>query len=144
MSDEQRRLLTDLLAREAVRDLIAVYAHGVDGRDFEAVAGCFTPDGVLSIEGHTAFSGRQEIEQGLSVRLPKDDPPRHFVTGTRFVAAGEHEIETTPYFLRLSKQGLQHWGTYTDRIVHDGERWLFARRHVVVEHEIPVPKGEER
>lgn len=47
MSFDARAALEELAARAAIHDVILRYARGVDRRDFELVAACFTPDATV-------------------------------------------------------------------------------------------------
>ncbi len=49
-----RPTLDDLLAREAIRDCIYRYSHGIDRRDRETLRLCYWPD---ATDDHVSFSG---------------------------------------------------------------------------------------
>ena len=52
--DTYRPTLEDLLAREAIRDCMYRYCHGIDRRDRETLRRCYWPDGT---DDHVSFSG---------------------------------------------------------------------------------------
>jgi hypothetical protein len=132
--------LSELVARERVRDTIATYAHSGDRMRLDDLAGCFTEDGVLEVKGRSTAAGRQEIIEMLSP-APVDDSSnapaarfvRHFVTNLRFDVVGPARIQTSAYFVVFTQDGPDHWGRYRDALVEVGERWLFSHRFVSVD-----------
>jgi hypothetical protein len=52
--DTHPSTLEDLLAREAIRDCMYRYCHGVDRRDRETLRNCYWPD---ATDNHISFSG---------------------------------------------------------------------------------------
>ena len=46
-------LMAELLAREAIRDLLARYTYNGDRGRIDALAACFADDGVLEFPGHS-------------------------------------------------------------------------------------------
>ncbi|MBM9468741.1 nuclear transport factor 2 family protein [Nakamurella leprariae] len=56
MSDVEHypNTVQDLLDREAIRDCLYRYCHGIDRRDQETLRGCYWPDGT---DDHVSFSG---------------------------------------------------------------------------------------
>ena len=73
------------LTREDREELVALghsYAFAADGRDFEAFAALFTPDGVL-ISSRNRYQGREAIAEGVS-GLRRYDRTFHFVGQSRY------------------------------------------------------------
>ena len=87
--------LAELAAREALRDLVAAYAHAADSGRFDEVAGLFAPDGVLETPDHVEHRGREAI--------------RAFLGGTGAALAGATSVPIIRHHvsnLRLAVTGL--------------------------------------
>jgi hypothetical protein len=134
-------VLADLLARERIRHTIAKYNQHGDRFQLEALAECFTPDGVLHMRGNEPAVGRAAIVSMLSTvsdrpRTTTSDGRffiRHFVASLLIESVTEQEARTTSYFAVLTPGGLDHWGRYRDELVPDGDRWLIRHRFVSVD-----------
>ncbi len=100
-----------LLDRAAVRDVILRYASGVDRRDFDAVAACFTPD-VEGRFGEEWRSGRDSLIEYISGVV-------YFHTTMHMMGNGLVEISGDEASLQ-SYAMLSHHGTN-----EDGEEWQF-------------------
>lgn len=146
---------SELMAREAVRDLIARYTQAGDrGRSAE-LAALFAPDGVLDVGDHGGrWEGRTEIQQQLTavaerVANEATTPTRvqHHVTGTAITIETDTTAAAESYFAVHTVIGLDHWGRYRDRFVIDGSAWRFAERTVKVDGHSPdslmVPSGPD-
>src|SRR5882724_10365354 len=57
---------SEAIAREEIRDVISRYNHAGDRGNLDALARCFTEDGVLDLEGEDEFVGRAAIHRRLS------------------------------------------------------------------------------
>jgi len=129
--------LWELSARECIRDTIARYNHSGDGGRFDDMITTFAPDGALEIageslhEGHVAlrafFSNVRGDSGGGGRRLTV---LRHCVTNTLIELQSTTEASARSYFHVITDIGLDHWGSYRDRLVPVGDRWLFAHRSV--------------
>ena len=132
--------LWELLAREAIRDLVARYNAYGDGGLFDRMTGLFAADAVLEIDDQL-YRGREEIRAVFA-----GVPQRSSRGGARAPAylrhcTATHQIdlvdETTAtgrcYFLVLSAAGLDHWGRYLDDYRSLEGTWRFARRRVLID-----------
>lgn len=136
--------LDELLAREAVRDLLARYTWAGDrGRSTE-LAELFTVDGVLDVGEHGGrWEGRERIRAELdSLASGGDDVPhpghvRHHVSSIRIERVSSTEMNAGSYFAVHTRVGLDHWGRYRDRVVLDDGVWRFAERGVRVDGSSP-------
>ncbi|HEY1738183.1 MAG TPA: nuclear transport factor 2 family protein [Acidimicrobiia bacterium] len=131
--------VAELLVREAVHDTIARYNHAGDRGRFDAMVECFIPDGVLVIHDTDRHEGRDALRAFFSgVRGTTDSSRtlttlRHNVTNTLIELAPSGDAATArSYFTVVTDIGVDHWGTYLDRLVPDAStsRWLFASRSV--------------
>lgn len=125
----------ELLVRESVRDTIARYNAAGDRGRLTDLAACFTDDGVLTIDEGAPLVGRAAIVRGLESVLQADRRPthvHHHVSATAFRSVTAEAVEASTYFTVMTDCGVDHWGTYRDRIVPVADRWLLAERHVRV------------
>lgn len=135
--------LTELHARECVRDTVARYTHAGDGGKVAALAECFTLDGTLEVKGRSSATGRDAIVEMLSGGPTSDDPPRtlssakffqrHFVANLTFDSITPDRIDTRAYFVVFGPDGADHWGRYRDVFVPVGDRWLLEHRLAAVD-----------
>jgi uncharacterized protein (TIGR02246 family) len=128
----------ELVAREAIRDLVARYnANGDSGRIDEVIA-LFAPDAVLDIMG-TAYAGHEEI-RGMFTQAISDiaggasEPSvvQHHTSTVQIDVDDEATARARSYFQVIMTGGLDHWGRYVDDFgVVDGH-WVFTHRRVTV------------
>lgn len=142
--------LAELCAREAIRDLVASYAHLADGGRFEDLVALFTEDGVLhggdapEARGHDrilaflAGTGR-DLENVTRVKLI-----RHHVSNLRIEVTGPEEARGVAYFLVVTDRGLDHWGRYRDVYARVAGRWLFRHRRARLDGFAPGSWSAER
>ena len=137
--------LDDLLAREAIRDLVARYnSYGDSGR-FAPLFDLFTPDAVMEIsdlggepDRRVGLEQIKTIFTGARERLatPPGAAPgyiRHFTATHQIdLVDGKHATGRL-YFAVLMAHGLDHWGRYIDRYVDADGRWQFEHRAVHVD-----------
>jgi hypothetical protein len=129
----------ELVAREAIRDLVAAYAHGADRGRFDEVAALFASDGVLELPDGRRFVGPAAIrgflaDTGKSLATPGAPPGlRHHVSSHRIVVERNDSAVGYAYFLVVSPRGPDHWGRYADRYVRTDGTWRFASRRVRVD-----------
>jgi hypothetical protein len=140
---ETRIDLALLVAREAVRDLVARYTWAGDrGRSAE-LAGLFRTDGVLDVGEHGGrWEGRAEIEAQLDAVAARvaaagstPGPVRHHVSSLVIDVVSPTEATASSYFLVLTAIGVDHWGRYRDRLAVDPAdgAWRFVERQVRVD-----------
>ncbi len=67
--------LSELRARECVRDTVARYTHAGDGGKLTELAECFTRDGILEVKGRSSATGRTAIVEMLGGGAAPTDPP---------------------------------------------------------------------
>lgn len=132
---------TELIAREAIRDLLARYTWAGDrGRGAE-VAACFVADGVLDAGAHGgAWEGRAAIEAELAAVGERvaaaggaPSPVHHHVSSVHIELEDPTRATVRSYFCVFTDAGADHWGSYRDVVVLDAsEGWRFERRTVRV------------
>ena len=131
--------VSDLLAREAIRDLVIRYNSYGDSGLLDRMLGLFAPDATIEINGvaHHGLDELRRVFSGVQGRTsgPGGHPAylRH-CTATHQIDLGDGATATGRcYFFVLTEVGLDHWGRYLDEYrVVDGE-WRFARRRVLTD-----------
>ena len=131
--------LHDLLAREAIRDLVARYNSYGDAGLFDRMLDLFAEDAVLEIRD-VVHNGRDAI-RAVFTRVPGRTSEagsggrpaylRHCTSTHQIDLLDETKATGRSYFFVLTSVGLDHWGRYLDEYrVVDGE-WRFAKRRVL-------------
>jgi len=131
--------ISDFLAREAIRDLVARYNSYGDSGLFDRMIGLFAPDALIEING-VALHGLDELRRVFrsvpeSTTRPGDRPAylRHCTATHQIDLVDETTATGRCYFFVITAVGLDHWGRYLDRYrVVDGE-WRFAERRVLTD-----------
>jgi SnoaL-like domain len=125
---------------DAIRNLLASYHFYGDNHLTEAQAGLFAQDGILETVDSGTFRGREAVAGFLRSRHERRDAideslrrSRHHLATVYIAQATATSAEVHSYFQLLTPHGLDHWGTYDDSLIHDGNRWLFALRRVRVD-----------
>ena len=134
-----------LLAREAIRDLIARYNIDGDAGRFDDQIDLFTEDGWIEIPGPRRYEGRERLRElftGAVGHGSSDSSPQriaHHVSSLVIdLDAGEPTSATGAcYYAVLTGTGLDHWGRYKDVYRLENERWRFASRRVSVDGRVP-------
>ncbi len=135
--------VAELVAREAVRDLVARYTWAGDGGRSAELAGLFHVEGVLDVGEHGGrWEGRAEIEAQLDAVAARvvaaggmPGPVRHHVSSLVVDLTAPTEATASSYFLVLSAIGVDHWGRYRDSLAVDPAdgAWRFVERRVRVD-----------
>jgi hypothetical protein len=128
----------ELVAREAIRDLVARYNANGDAGRVDAVIALFAPHAVLDVTG-TPHAGHSEIramfEQAIGdIATGVGERPvvQHHTSTLQVDVLDESHARARSYFQVIMNDGLDHWGRYVDEFgVVDG-RWVFTHRRVTV------------
>jgi ketosteroid isomerase-like protein len=132
--------LQALLAREAIRELVASYSRGVDRQDFALLRSLYTADAIEDDHGG-AYSGSAEGYVDWLMRvMGRVRNSAHLVHSHLIALEGPDRAQGEVYLSghsRLEVEGgfedLTHGMRYLDHYAKVGGRWLFARRTVVVD-----------
>jgi hypothetical protein len=121
----------------AILDTLYRFGAGFDDDDMDAVVACFAEDAEVvttagAIAGHAAI--REAFKARRDRRTESREQVRHVTTNTRVELAGEDGATARSYFTLVvtgagGEIAIGSVGTYEDRFVRVGERWLIARRH---------------
>lgn len=123
----------DLQDREAIRDLLTRYTYNGDRGRIDALAACFTDEGLLEFPGGSG-TGPDAIISALSsgTRNPALTFVRHHITNPLISVDGDRATVRS-YFQVFSNIGLDHAGTYSDDLHRTPKGWRFIRRLVRVD-----------
>jgi hypothetical protein len=135
-----------VVAREAIRDLVARYnAYGDSGR-FEELFTLFTDDAVMetgpaggALTVHDGLDAVRSIFTGaqdrIAARAEGTGPSyvRHFTATHQIDLIDDDHATGRCYFAVLMEGGLDHWGRYLDRYRRIGGAWRFEHRRVLVD-----------
>jgi uncharacterized protein (TIGR02246 family) len=134
--------LDELMAREAIRDLVSRYNAGGDGGRFEEVIQLFAPDAVMEIPNET-LNGRDEIagmfrrtQQRVIAAAPAPGERqyvRHFTATLQIDVEGPDTARSRCYYQVIMAHGVDHWGRYIDRYRKVDGVWRFAQRKVTTD-----------
>lgn len=142
----------ELVAREAIRDLVAAYAQYADRGRFDELVELFTVDGTLRVDARPPLAGRPAIREFLAgVRRDRTPTPtagpgliRHHTSNLRITCEASDRALGRCYFLVVTERGIDHWGRYHDEYGIGGDAWRFRSRHVHVEGVAPGSWAAER
>ena len=128
---------TELAARLAITETLALYCRGIDRCDPEQLAAAFTPDAMIDYgDGAKPIA---ETIPGLMAGLGSMRLTQHNISNTVMRIDGETaKAETNCVALHLipSPEGeieLVVGGRYLDRLVSQDGRWLIAERLYVMD-----------
>jgi uncharacterized protein (TIGR02246 family) len=135
-----RGAVRGLLDREAIRDLVALYARAVDDHDIEAVVGTFAAHGIFDRRGDEAV-GLGEIRESFVAAMRTyqamlHTPESHVVTLTgpdhaTGWASGHAELVTRRTTVIAAYR-------YDDAYCREDGRWRFSLRRVRFMYAVPA------
>ena len=126
--------IDELLAREAIRDTVAIYNSAVDRGDYGELRRVFLPTGVLRVQGGAAFEGVEAIIDNLSAGAARRGAgaegafQRHHLGAAMIQLDGPDRATGRHYITVISEIGLDHAGRYDDVYRRAGDRWLIEER----------------
>jgi hypothetical protein len=133
-----------LLAREAIRELLAEYCFLLDGYELIPLATLFEPGGSW-ISRNGEATGRDAIADFLSRLVPPPGPGarrKHLTTNIIISIDGQSaDVKSNFLVIRDTPAGpaVAVAGTYRDIVVRSGGQWLFRRRELF--HDIAGESG---
>src|SRR5487761_1582357 len=131
-------------ARAAICDLEARYGAGIDRRDVELVAGCFTEDAVADYGGAGHLEGGRHIAETLVERASTHLVTTHFIGGPLVDLDGDRAWAETPCLAYLlaeegpSARMRVRAVRYQDSLVLRDGRWRIARRRHGADWQVDV------
>jgi uncharacterized protein (TIGR02246 family) len=127
--------LEELLAKEAIRDLLARYPMAFDDRDWDAWEALWTKDLVFVVDG-TPIEGLDAVREFMIACLPHDYVSKHLCGPSVIEIApdGVHARARTDVVWIAANYENTIVARYVDELVKADGRWRIRRRE-----EIPVP-----
>lgn len=136
--------LDELLAREAIRDVMARYNTDGDRLKVEDYAGCFTEDGIIEAEHEKSelsfrYEGREAIRAWQARWLERSAAGdkvhaatfvRHHLSTCKIDMIGPDKARARTYWVAWTDIGPDHAGYYLDEFRLEGGEWLIAHRRV--------------
>ncbi|WP_396926897.1 nuclear transport factor 2 family protein [Mycolicibacterium sp.] len=136
----------ELVARERIRDTLALYNWSGDAGRIEDLTQSFCSDGILEVRGTAGATGRAAIAEflgGVTTAPPAHAGPqvkrivRHTLTNIRFTEVTPQRAQVSSYFTVFTEIGLDHYGRYRDVFTPVDESWLIAHRFVSTDWAAP-------
>lgn len=136
--------LDELLAREAIRDLMAKYSTTGDRMKVVDFAGCFTVDGIIESEHEKPelsfkYRGREAIcawqtrwleRSAADVKVHEATFVRHHLTTCKIEMIKPDRARARTYWVAWTDIGPDHAGYYLDEFrIEEGE-WRISHRQV--------------
>jgi hypothetical protein len=150
--------LWELVARERIRDSIALYNWSGDAYRLEDLTHAFAADGELEVRGQAPFQGRAAIIEFLggirgsgsgsgedaraALKAAAEASGikrivRHNIANIRFLELTAQQAKVSCYFTVFTEIGLDHYGRYRDTFVPVGQEWLIRHRFVSTDWRAP-------
>jgi len=141
--------LEDLLAREAIRDVVAKYTTSGDRLRIDEFVSCFTEDAVIEAE-HVApdkafrYEGKAAIRAWQERWLHRDPGAapvhgasfvRHHLSTAKIDLTGADSARSRTYWAAWTDIGPDHAGYYLDDFRKVDGEWLIAHRRVRLDWE---------
>ncbi len=129
----------EIAARLEIQDVFARATQHVDRGKVADLARLFTEDAVHEVVGHEQHPGRDGVANWFDsakstvASNSAGGRLRHHTTGLVIDFATHDEASVLSYYLVMTADGLDHWGTTRDQLVRREGRWLFSHRSVRVE-----------
>ena len=121
--------LEELIAREAIRDLIARYPMAFDDRDWDAWEALWTEDVVFVVDG-VPIEGLPAVKAFMMQCLPQDYQSKHLCGPSVIEIAddGATAHAKTDVVWIAANYNNQIVARYVDTLVKRDGRWLISRR----------------
>lgn len=138
--------IEDLLAREAIRDLMARYTAAGDRLRVDDFVACFTQDGVMESERVAPdrlfrYEGRPAIRAWQERWLSGEGGThgatfvRHHLATSKIDLTGPDSASARTYWTAWTDIGPDHAGYYLDTLRRVEGEWLIAHRRVRMDWE---------
>ena len=125
--------IQDLVAREAIRELVASYNHYGDTGHIDNLVELFADGASLQMDDRAITGGDalKEFFQNImaaSAAKTKFKSLQHHSSMLSIQLLDDSHARGRCYFSVFTNLGLDHWGRYRDEYVRVGDVWKFASR----------------
>jgi len=136
------QLVTELLDREAIRDLPARYCDFVWRGDIAGIVSLFTDDAAFITKGRereAVVRGHAGLTKMYESAFADMDPRPYIHNHVVDLKSSKHATGICYVELRSAKRGMEWIGSgyYEDEYVKIGEKWKFASRRFVAHGLVP-------
>lgn len=139
--------IEDLLAREAIREVMAKYTVTGNRLEVADFLSCFTDDAIIESEFAAPdktfrFEGKAAIQAWQQRWLAGDEVygttfVRHHLTTSTIDLTGPDAATARTYWTVWTDIGPDHAGVYIDSFRKVGEAWLIAHRRIRFDWAMP-------
>ena len=148
MTDETRAAALDrMLARDAIREVLARYARAIDRADSALLKSCYFDD---AIEEHgSSFTGRAHDYVDAAIPKVRNMGVMQHLLGNTHIDLDDERAYVETYiwtFLRVERDG-RSWDTFTggrlnDKFERRNGEWKIAHRRTVFDWNRDTPASE--
>jgi len=139
--------LERLLAREAIREVLAAYARGVDRADAALLKSCYHPDAIEEHGGNFEGNAWEYVEAAMP-RVRRMGVMQHLL-GTSFIDLQDDTAYVETYiwtFARFTRDGADvdtfTGGRLVDRFERRNGAWKIAHRRTVFDWNRDTPSNQ--
>ena len=113
----------------AILNLLARYAHTIDGRDFERFGELLSDEVVFEVGEHR-MEGRATVVDTISRTMARSAAGRHVGVNLAVDIDGDRAVATSDFLVYSASCELRQIGRYHDELVKSEGTWRFARRRI--------------
>jgi len=121
-----------------IHELLALYGHIIDDRQFSRLGEIFTVDAIFDLSGYGGprYSGLEEIED-LMVQST-EHPLAHHATNI-VISADEADVGAISKGLGVGHRGKVGSVVYRDTLVQVNDKWRISQRQVELRRSSSIP-----
>ena len=122
--------------RIALQDVMLKYAAGVDERDFDLYASCFTENVEVLDFGEAPINGRVEWVEYVKAALDNYGPTQHMLGPQLASIDGDNahcrtDVQALHYLKQPEGEILTLWATYETDMIRTNEGWKISKHRLV-------------
>lgn len=122
--------------RIALQDVMLKYAAGVDERDFDLYASCFTENVQVLDFGEDPINGRDEWVEYVKAALDNYGPTQHMLGPQLASIDGDNahcrtDVQALHYLKQPESEILTLWATYETDMIRTNEGWKISKHRLV-------------
>jgi len=115
-----------------ISEILARYAHAIDGRDWELLATCFTPDAVLEYETLGPLPGGYEEFEATARSMTSRIRSTQHLIGSIQISVSRGQATARSYVLatHVTSEGDMSvtGGCYVDELIKANDGWRISHR----------------
>lgn len=134
LNKDNEGLISEMIAKDAIREVISCYFYGLDSRDFDLLKRCFTSDSKCEYDGgKKILIGKEDIAEGL--RGITQFKYSHHIIGSMMIDIKDNNAKADTYCIvflnreseddnRVIIRGLR----YIDELIKKEDGWKIIHR----------------